>query len=126
MTPIRYSSLGTTRAVLVIGDLALKFARHELGARCNLSEANVFATATEGRRAMLCPVVWCSPNGAVLAMRAARPCTQGEIQQLIDTDGFPNWDHVGLDDYDCPFERKPSDWGYRDGRLVALDYSMPI
>ncbi|WMT79397.1 hypothetical protein [Bradyrhizobium sp. Ash2021] len=26
---------------------------------------------------------------------------------------------------DCPFEPKPSDWGWYKGRRVALDYSTP-
>jgi hypothetical protein len=42
----------------------------------------------------------------------------------MDTDGFPDWDYVPPDDT-SPFEYKASDWGWLQGRLVALDYSAP-
>jgi hypothetical protein len=35
-------------------------------------------------------------------------------------DGFRDWDYVPPDET-CPFEYKPSDWGWLNGRLVALD-----
>jgi uncharacterized protein YdaU (DUF1376 family) len=41
----------------------MKFARGDRGRRCNRYEADLFATIDERRRAMLCPVLWCS--GAV-------------------------------------------------------------
>jgi hypothetical protein len=34
------------------------------------------------------------------------------------------FNYVPPDD-ECPFEPKASDWGWLDGRLVALDYSLP-
>jgi hypothetical protein len=73
---------------------------------------------------MLCPVVWCSLTGAVLVQRAARPLTAAEHVALRESRGFPDWDYVPPDE-DCPFEHKRSDWGWIDGRLVALDYSAP-
>jgi hypothetical protein len=30
-----------------------------------------------------------------------------------------------LGEDECPFEDKASDWGWYDGRRVALDYSTP-
>jgi hypothetical protein len=38
------------------------------------------------------------------------------------------WDYPrGPDDQDeCPFEPKASDWGWLDGRPVAIDYSAPM
>jgi hypothetical protein len=73
---------------------------------------------------MLCPVLWCSPGGSVLAMRAARPLTEAEKIMLMAANGFPDWDYVPPDETE-PFEYKTSDWGWLDGHLVALDYSAP-
>ena len=77
------------------------------------------------RRAMLCPVLWCSPAGTLLAMRSARPLTEQEHNHLMETDSFPDWDYVPPDETE-PFEYKRSDWGWLDGRVVALDYSAPV
>jgi hypothetical protein len=41
------------------------------------------------------------------------------------TKGFPDWDYKPGDD-EHPFEWKRSDWGWLNGRLVALDYSTPV
>lgn len=60
---ISLSTAGTTRLVLVIGPWAVKFAR---GRRCNKYEANLFGTTNERRRAMLCPVRWCSRVGLTI------------------------------------------------------------
>ena len=115
---------GSTRAVLVIGSLALKFGLGERGCRCNRFEARLYRRVNARRRALLCPVLWCTPHGTVLAMRAARPLTEAEKIMLITTDGFPDWDYVPPDET-APFEYKASDWGWLDGHLVALDYSAP-
>jgi hypothetical protein len=75
---------------------------------------------------MLCPAIACSPNGAVLLATAARPLTQSEFDQLYKTNGLPDWDYHPLDgDGECPFEPKQPDWGWLDGKLVAVDYSAP-
>jgi hypothetical protein len=75
---------------------------------------------------MLCPVLWCSHNGALLVARAARPLTEEEKDHFMDTDTFPEWDYMPPDDDGHPFEWKASDWGWLDGRLVAIDYSAPM
>ena len=75
---------------------------------------------------MLCPVIACSPNGAVLLARAATPLTDGEFFELFYSGGLHNWDYRPRDgDGPDPFELKPSDWGRIDGRLVAIDYATP-
>ena len=81
---------GSTRAVLVIGSLALKFGLGERGCRCNRFEARLYRRVNARSRALLCPVLWCTPHGTVLAMRAARPLTEAEKIMLITTDGFPD------------------------------------
>jgi hypothetical protein len=77
--------LGSTRAVLLVGPLAFKFARHKEGARCNLREAGTYRCATAQRRTLLCPIIWCSDNGAVLVQPALRNLTQDEIDHLKST-----------------------------------------
>jgi hypothetical protein len=122
---IKVSRSGSTRSpVIVIGPLAFKFARNEHGRASNLYEANLYRTTTPARRALLCPVIWVSPRGAVQIMRAAAPLT--EIMSPDDYDGFIDaWDYMPGGEDGCPFEPKPSDWGWFKGRRVALDYSTP-
>jgi hypothetical protein len=74
---------------------------------------------------MLCPVLACALNGWVLIARAAQPLTEAEAEELRTKDAFPDWDYVPPDDEGGPFEYKASDWGWLDGRLVALDYATP-
>jgi hypothetical protein len=121
---ISLSTVGTTRLVLVIGPWAVKFARGARGRRCNKYEADLFNTADERRRAMLCPVRWCSGGGKVLVMASARPLSKRDHEDLLAADGFPDWDYMPGEDGQ-PFEFKASDWGRVNGRLVALDYSTP-
>jgi hypothetical protein len=116
---------GATRAVLVFGPIALKFGRGERGRRCNRFEARLYKRVDARRRAMLCPVLWCSPHGRVLLMRAARPLAEAEAIMLRATRGFPDWDYIPPEDEGVPFEPKASDWGWLNGRIVALDYSAP-
>ncbi len=122
---LHWSREGRTRLVLVLGPLALKFARGERGRRCNRFEADLYERASARRRLMLCPVLWCTPAGRVLLMGAACPLTHQEHAHLMETDGFPDWDYAPPDE-SCPFEYKSSDWGWLNGRLVALDYSAPV
>jgi hypothetical protein len=115
---------GATRRVLVVGPFAIKFAIGARGRRCNRYEAECLSRASVRRRAMLCPVLWCTPSGNVLVMRAARPLTESEKAIVMRICGFPDWDYVPPDET-APFEYKASDWGWLDGRLVSLDYSAP-
>jgi hypothetical protein len=117
---------GTTRTVIVVGPFAIKLATDERGRRCNLFEADLYERVGPRRRAMLCPVLVCTPAGTALLMQAARPLTEQERDHLWETDGFPDWDYMPPNDEGEPFEYKPSDWGWLDGRLVALDYSSPV
>jgi hypothetical protein len=121
---ISVSRTGTTRFVLVVGRWAMKFARGARGRRCNRYEADLFASVDERRRSMLCPVRWHTASGWLIVMMAAIPLTETEKDKLIDSDGFPDWDYMPGEDGE-PFEYKASDWGWAEGRLVALDYSTP-
>ena len=117
---------GATRAVVLIGRLALKIAIGERGRRCNRFEADLYGRVNSQRREMPCPVIWCSPAGRLLiARRADRELTEEEKVSFMDTDRFPDWDYMPPNDEGQPFEFKASDWGWLDGRLVAVDYSAP-
>jgi hypothetical protein len=54
----------------------------------------------------------------------ARPLSAADHDDLLNTDGFPDWDYMPGEDGQ-PFEFKASDWGRLMGQLVALDYSTP-
>jgi hypothetical protein len=56
--------------VLVLG-VALKLARGARGRRSKLYEYGLYKRVSEGRRAMLCPIIWCVPLGIILVSRAA-------------------------------------------------------
>jgi hypothetical protein len=73
---------------------------------------------------MLCPVRWSGLRGWLIVMVAATPLSEDEKERLMDSDGFPDWDYMPGEDGQ-PFEFKASDWGWLNGRLVALDYSTP-
>jgi hypothetical protein len=118
-------SRGTVRRTICIGPWALKVARNATGRCCNRFEADLWVRTTAARRNMLCPVLARLPFGLAVIMQRARPLSEDEAERLRNTRGFPDWDYVPPDD-ECPFEFKASDWGrLPDGRLVALDYSMP-
>jgi hypothetical protein len=81
-----------------------------LGRRCNQYEARLYRVVSEEQRDMLCPVIWISPHGMLLIMGAARPRT--EPLSLDEYMGlFDEWDYLPGEDA-CPFEPKPSDWGW--------------
>jgi hypothetical protein len=109
--------------VIVIGWLAFKFARNARGRASNLYEAKLYRSVDETRRALLCPVVWASPRGALLVMRAAEPLTEMMTEEEY-WEAFETWDYAPGED-SCPFEPKACDWGWFEGRKVALDYSTP-
>jgi len=59
----------------------------------------------------------------VLIMRAATPTS--EMMSLEEyLEAAEEWDARPGED-SCPFEPKPSDWGWYNARRVALDYSTP-
>lgn len=109
--------------VVVIGRFAFKFARNARGRASNLYEAKLYRSANATRRALLCSVLWVSRNGFVQIMKAANPLT--EVMSLDKyMDAVDVWDYIPGED-SCPFEPKASDWGWLEGRMVALDYSTP-
>jgi hypothetical protein len=50
--------------------------------------------------------------------------TQGEYVEHVSNTGLMlAWDYRGPGDDGHPFEPKPLDWGWLNGRPVALDYA---
>lgn len=113
---------GTTRLVVVRGGVAVKFARHAEGRRCNLEEARLWRRYKdhERRGKWLCPVLWCSGDGAVSVMAAAEPLPDGQ-EPWREADA--EWDYMPGGDDGSPWEGKRADWGTLDGRAVAVDYA---
>jgi hypothetical protein len=109
--------------VIVIGQFAFKFARNRRGRASNIYEAKLYHRVNSARRGLLCPVLWVSRNGAVQIMRAAEPLSDmmslDEYRKVVEA-----WDYRPGED-SCPFEPKACDWGWFEGRRVALDYSTP-
>ncbi|MGX1325438.1 hypothetical protein ACVMFA_007395 [Bradyrhizobium liaoningense] len=128
-TPLSYQwpmfalhTAGTTRLTVCVGQYALKFGRWRSGGDANQREWIEWVRATPDRRLMLCPILWAAPFGVLNIMRRAVPLTRQQQLALLDSDGFPDWDYMPGGPGE-PFEYKESDWGYLDGRLVALDYA---
>ena len=110
------------RLTICVGRYALKCARWRRGREANRRERIEWDRATPARREMLCPILWSAPLGLVNIMRRAVPLTQDDQLNRIATDDFPDWEYMPGGPGE-PFEYKESDWGYLDGRLVALDYA---
>jgi hypothetical protein len=104
--------------VLIVGKYAFKVARHGVGKRCNLYEAACYRSASPENQVHLCPALFCGAGGCFLLMRAAEPV--GENEEIE----YPTWDYTPLTD-GCPWESKPADFGWFEGRLVAVDYATP-
>jgi hypothetical protein len=118
---IKWHTAGTTRLTICVGRYALKLPRGQRGRVANYGERVEWKRATPERCKNLCPLLWAAPFGLLNVMRRAIPLTEDQRQHLHRIDGFPKWDYMP-DGPSSPFEHKASDWGYLDGRLVALDY----
>src|SRR3954462_9986847 len=103
----RIRSDGKTRLVWCIGQIAIKIARGRVGACCNRFEAKYYRNASPEIQAKLCPVLWCSPTGAVLVMPRAEPIRDDEFDSLFEAGLIPFSDEVA--DPASPFEAKPAD-----------------
>jgi len=115
---------GTTRAVLCVGPLAIKFARSADGARGNRYEADLYRRSDQDHRQLLCPPLYCFPLGAVLVMRRARPMTKADYRLHVHDAGVMHrWGYRGSGDDGSPFEPKADAWGWLDDRPVAIDYA---
>lgn len=120
---ISISRSGSTRnPVVVIGPLAFKWAKNDLGRKCNLLERAIYRDANADRRSMLCPALWSSRRGRILVMRSATPTTEMmSIEEYIGMD--QRWD-TQHGEPPSPFEPGARNWGWYKGRRVAIDYAI--
>lgn len=123
---ITISRKGSTRnPVVIIGRRwALKLANSDAGRQANLSEMSLYQSSSDHRREHLCPALWCSSKGLILAMAAAEPLMEDrlEIDEYLALGKHWSRERDGID---CPFEPGASNWGRFCGRLVAIDYADP-
>lgn len=109
--------LGATRAVLLVGDAAIKVPRMTTwrtflnGLLANMQERE-FSRAGWPE---LCPVLFSIPGGWLVVMRRAAPLTDAEWCTV-----HPEWAERG--EYVVPVELKRDSFGVLGGRIVAIDY----
>ena len=109
--------LGATRAVLLVGRLAVKVPRISTwrtflnGLLANMQEREFARTGWPE----LCPVVFSVPGGWLLVMRRAEPLSDAEWCTV-----HPEW--ADREEYAVPVEMKRDSFGVLDGRIVAIDY----
>lgn len=109
--------LGATRAVLLVGRVAIKAPRMSTwrtflsGLLANMQEREFARTGWPE----LCPVVFSVPGGWLLVMRRAEPLSDAEWCTV-----HPEWGD--REEYAVPVEMKRDSFGVLDGRIVAIDY----
>lgn len=109
---------GATRAVLLLGRLAMKVPRFATwrtflnGLLANMQERE-FARMGWPE---LCPVLFSLPGGWLVVMRRAQPLTRDEFNEF-DTREF-----IERSDGVIPVEEKLCSFGWIEGRIVAVDY----
>lgn len=112
---------GTTRAVLLVGGVAVKFpAMREwrlflLGLLANMQERQFSRTGWPE----LCPVLFSLPGGWLVVMKRAQVLTEAEWLAISDAEMR---DFTNKADYCLPVELKSDSFGWLDGNLVAVDY----
>lgn len=109
--------LGATRAVLLVGGIAVKVPRMTTwrtflnGLLANMQERDFARTGWPE----LCPVLFSIQGGWLVVMRRAKPLTDAEWRTMQ-----PEWPERG--EYVVPVELKRDSFGVLNGRIVAIDY----
>jgi hypothetical protein len=116
---------GSTRLVLLIGHLALKIARNESGLDCNRREAATWRQVSDERRLQLCPVLATRSEDAVIVMPRLKMLTQREHESWCAAGGY--FDLALMPgEFEIGFEPGVRNWGWLNGRPVAVDYALPM
>lgn len=109
---------GSSRTVVLVGNLAIKFPRWDIwrnflwGLLNNMQETSF----SKMNKPELCPVLFSLPGGFLVVMRRA---------VALDTQ---QWEGLDVDrwrkreDYTIPVEDKWDSFGFLNGRIVAVDY----
>jgi len=112
---------GATRAVLLIGGLAVKIPRPTewrlflLGLLANMQERQFARTGWPE----LCPVLFSLPGGWLVVMPRASILTDEEWDRIAYADIYS---FANQQEYAIPVELKSDSFGWLNGRLVAVDY----
>lgn len=105
------------------GHWAFKVARGERGCAANSSEFAVWMKASPKKRELLCPSLKLIRGGKILVAKRARVFEPGEMTEELYFDLAMAWkDEPPFDD--APFEPGDRNWGWLDGRPVAIDYAL--
>ena len=116
---------GSFRRVILCGSVALKIARldcslgPQAGLEANRHEAERWRAVGDSLRLVLCPVLYCSPDYALLVMQRAEPMPP----EIFDADRAKALVFSETDSVDCEF--KAEGWGILEGRWVVIDYGNP-
>ena len=107
---------GVTRLVILVGGVAIKLPRFDLGWKMGLHGllANMQEREFSTLDVRLCPVLLCLWGGWALVMRRATPMKDEQWRRFRRT--AEAWSG------DLPVEAKRSSFGYLHGRAVAVDY----
>lgn len=112
---------GTTRAVLLIGQYAIKvpsFVEWRLflyGLLGNMQEV-VFWKGLPTSRSMMCPVLFSIPGGFLIIMRRAESVSVEEFLEKSQ-----KWFNEARN-LSIPVENKVDSWGRINNKIVAVDY----
>ena len=116
-------SAGTTRLVISFGPWAFKIGKGKRGRAANRSEFGVWEKNPPSKRVFLCPSQKLFLNGLLLVAKRASLFRPGEMtDDLYIRLGIAWMREQPFDD--APFEPKDSDWGWIDGKPVAIDYAL--
>jgi hypothetical protein len=111
------------RRTCCFGQIALKFAKNKRGLLANRAEFGVWQRTTMERRAILCPARSIHLRGWLLISSRATPLTIAEFEDAEARGELPDWKYSGSNEDVEPIEGKPSDYGWLDGKIVAVDYT---
>lgn len=111
-------SRGVFRCVFLTGNYAVKVPRFKNffeGLRCNRWEREMwFFWRPQFGWENLCPILFADPLGLLVVMpRAKQPVTFEDVVNSFP-DNYP----------DITAETKPEDFGWLNGKLLALDYGL--
>jgi hypothetical protein len=98
---------GETRWVILINNLAFKIPSLQSWGRFLNGLLNNLSEIKHRREHGVCPIHFWIPGGWLVVMPRTIP------SEIVGDEGYPHW-----------VERKPSSFGWLDGKLVAHDYGQ--
>jgi hypothetical protein len=102
---------------------AFKVAKGERGYAANRSEYRAWVTASPKRRELLCPSIKLIRDGQILVAKRVQVFEPGQMSLELYIQLGMAWKNEAPHD-DAPFEPGDRNWGWLDGRPVAIDYAL--